>query len=76
MEKTWDIVKGVVGAFVIVYGLQGAFGLAKELGKQEALKELECNPRVLDGKQGEPVQIACNGKKWKLVLEEVKDNQS
>ena len=74
MDKTWDIVKGVIGAFAIVYGLQGAFSIAKELGKQEALKELSCDPRVLNGQPGEPVKIACNGKTWNLVLEEVQDN--
>ena len=73
MEKTWDIVKTVAGAFVIVYAIQGGWSLAKELGKKELQKELEGTPTIMNGEPGKPVVIQCNGKKWYMKLEEVEN---
>ena len=71
MGKTWEIVKTVVGAFVIVYAIQGGFALAKELGKKELLKEMDATPTVKNGKAGEPVVVQVNGKSFNLKLEPV-----
>lgn len=71
MEKTWDLVKTVVGAFVIVYAIQGGWQVAKELGKKELQKELGMTPNVKNGKPGEPVIVEFNGEQYNLVFEKV-----
>ncbi len=70
MEKTWDLVKTVAGAFVIVYAIQGGFAMAKELGKKELLKELNSQPNLKNGAAGEPVCVEFGGKKFYLKFEE------
>ncbi len=71
MEKTWDIVKTVAGAFVIVYAIQGGWALAKELGKKELLKEMDATPTIKNGKAGEPVVVQVNGQSFSLKLEKI-----
>ena len=69
MEKTWDLVKTVAGAFIIVYAIQGGWQLAKELGKKELQKELNATPLIKNGKPGEPVVVEVNGQQFNLVFE-------
>ncbi len=71
MDKTWDVVKTVAGAFVIVYAIQGGFELAKRLGRKEAFNEIANQPKVEQGNQGDPVIVGMNGKKFRIKFEAI-----
>lgn len=71
MEKTWDIVKTVAGAFIIVYAVQGGFELAKRIGKKEAYEEMVNQPHVECGHGGDPVVVGMNGKRFHIKFESI-----
>lgn len=73
MDKTWDIVKTVAGAFVIVYAIQGGWALAKHLGREEAIKELGNSPYIEKGSKGDKVIVNMGGERYTIALEKIND---
>lgn len=73
MGNTWDLVKTVAGAFVIVYAIQGGWEMAKEKGRREALAEMEAKkgPTFMKGNAGEAIRVSIGGKEYKLYFEEI-----
>ena len=64
--KQWEIIKTIVGSFIIVYGIQGMWAFAKDQGRKEALEAMGKDPYIKHGVDGQPIAVVIDGREYNL----------
>jgi hypothetical protein len=73
MDSPWKLIGTVIGCVVVDLGARFVWQLAKDRGYQEALDDMGDEGYIAPGKEGEPVIVVIDGKRYRLTFEPVSE---